>query len=488
MMRKRFTFIILMLAGLLLLIAGSVQAFREKDQPVDVIVVKGAIFPATAGYIERGIKQAEKDGAICIIQMDTPGGLIKSMREIIQAMQASQVPVVVYVAPSGAMATSAGTYITYASHVAAMAPGTHIGSAHPVGLGRDNKRRKMPPLFGDEKDRDKDSDKNNDDKDIKDEEKTQKEKPGKTKRYNSSDEIDVGMEKATNAMVALIRSLAEKSGRNADWGEKAVRESVSITSKKALELNVVEINADDLRDLLEQLKGMKVQLPGKRTVTLYPSQNDIKYIEMTAVEKFLSIINDPQIAIILVFFGVMGLYLEFSHPGIAIPGIVGSISLILALYTFGSLPINYTALALIILSVILFIAEAFTPTFGAFTTGGVISFVLGAVFLIPPGVEFVQISIHLILSLAVLMAIVSFIVFTLVAKSMKRKPVSGREGMIGEKGKVKEPLDPEGVIMIEGELWSAVSTGDIIPVGKIVKVERIEGLNLYVKEDKEDVK
>jgi len=444
----------------------------NKDQPVDVIVVKGAIFSSTARYIERGIKQAEKDGAICIIQLDTPGGLVKSMRDIIQAMQASNVPVIVYVAPHGAMATSAGTYITYAAHVAAMAPGTHIGSAHPVSIGQENKRWKKddenPFKF----------EKKNDKKLKKDEKK-------KEKKSSPGVEADIGMEKATNAMVALIRSLAEKTGRNADWGEKAVRESVSVTANEAVKLNVVEIKAEDLRDLLEKLRGRKITLPGRKVVTLYPSQDNIKYINMSAIEKFLLTLNDPQIAIILMFLGTIGLYFELAHPGATIPGIIGGICIILSLYTLGSLPINYTALALIILSAILFIAEAFTPTFGALTTGGVIAFILGAIFLIPAGVPYLEISKSLIISLAILMGILSFIIFTFLIKTMRKKPVSGKEGMIGKTGVTKEKIDPEGTILFMGELWKAKSTGDIIQVGRKVEVEKVEGLLLYVKECEE---
>ncbi|MFP4498314.1 MAG: NfeD family protein, partial [Vulcanimicrobiota bacterium] len=356
---KRIIFILL----LIFLCNSFVRAFPEKEQPVDVIEVKGPIFTSTVRYIERGIEQAEKDQAICIIKLDTPGGLVSSMREIIQVILASEVPVVVYVAPHGAMATSAGTYITYSAHLAAMAPGTHIGSAHPVALGGENIRRKkddedpfkfdLPTEEGKEKETEKIEDKKTPEKE------------------GSSGQIDVGMEKATNAMVALIRSLAEKTGRNADWGEQAVRESVSITATEAVRIGVVEIQAEDLRDLLEQIKGREVMLMGKKVITLYPSQDNIKYISMTGIEKFLLTLNEPQIALILMFLGTMGLYYELSNPGAAIPGIVGCISIILGLYTLGSLPINYTGLALIVLSAILFIAEFYTPTFGALTLGGV---------------------------------------------------------------------------------------------------------------------
>lgn len=492
-MLKKYIFIIILLMGLVLLLSNLVTGrnLPDKDQPVDVIVVKGAIFSSTARYIERGIKQSEEDGAICIIQLDTPGGLVKSMRDIIQAMQASEVPVVVYVSPHGAMATSAGTYITYASHVAAMAPGTHIGSAHPVSIGQENKRWKKkdenPFEFEKKEDNKKGKDGKNDDKKDKDKKKEDKKVKEDKKKKESSPgvETDIGMEKATNAMVALIRSLAEKTGRNADWAEKAVRESASITANEAVKLKVVEIKAEDLRDLLEKLRGRKITLPGKRVVTLYPSQNNIKYIRMSAIERFLLTINDPQIAIILMFLGTMGLYFEFANPGATIPGIIGGICIILSLYTLGSLPINYAALALIILSAILFIAEAFTPTFGALTTGGVIAFILGAVFLIPSGVPYLEISKSLIISIALLMGILSFFIFTMVIKTMRTKPVSGREGMLGKVGIAKEKLDPEGTILFMGEFWKAKSEGDIIQKGTKVKVEKVEGLLLHVKEYEE---
>lgn len=482
-MNRKLILVGLIIAVLVIMVKIPAQAFPEKDQPVDVIVVKGAIFSSTARYIERGIKQAEEDGAICIIQMDTPGGLIKSMREIIQAITSAQVPVVVYIHPQGAMATSAGTYITYAAHVAAMSPGTHIGSAHPVAIGMENKRRKSPDedepfgfKIGKEKDKETGKVEEEDkDGDVKKDHKA----PSK------GQEVDVGMEKATNMMVALIRSLAEKNGRNADWGEKAVRESVSITASEAAKMNVVEIMAEDIPDLLEKLKGRKVKLPGKVTVTLYPSQDKIKYIRMTGIEKFLLTINDPQIAIILMFLGTMGLYYELANPGAAIPGIVGGICIILGLYTLGSLPINYTALALIILSVILFIAEIFTPTFGALTMGGVIAFVLGALLLIPSGMPYLRISRSLIISLAIIMATISFVIFNLVLKSLKAKPFSGQEGLVGAVGVAKSDLAPSGMIRVQGELWKAKTSGDIIKAGEQVIVEKAEGLKLTVRQHDE---
>ena len=449
----------------------------DRDQPVNVLVVKGAIFTSTANYISRGIKQAEADGAICVIEMDTPGGLIQSMRDIIQNILAADIPVIVYVYPSGAMATSAGTYITYASHVAAMAPGTHIGSAHPIGIGYNNKRWKSPDEdpFNLEKIRG-----------IKKSPEPDKEKEEEENLPGS--EVDVGLEKATNAMVALIRSLAEKNNRNADWGEKAVRESVSITAKEAKKMKVVEIEANDLSDLLDKLDGRKITLKDNRTVILHPSKTNVKYVRMTGIEHFLLVLNDPQIAIILMLLGTVGLYYELAHPGATVPGIIGGICIILGLYTLGSLPINYTALALIVLSVILFIAELFTPTFGAFTLGGVISFILGAIFLVPAGMPYLRISKALIITLGITMGAISLLIVSVVVKSYRKKPFSGKEGLIGNKAIVKTDLAPEGMILLNGELWKAVSTSGTIPKGRKVIVEKADGLTVSVREYHEDQK
>lgn len=462
---RRWFFVILILLSIFLFAISEAGAFPEKDQPVDVIKVKGPIFASTARYINRGIKEAEADQAICIIEMDTPGGLVSSMREIVQDISASKVPVVVFVYPQGSMATSAGTYICYAANVVAMAPGTHIGSAHPVAMGGNNRRfiplpMETPTPPG-----------------------AEPEKEGKKKEETpSGTEVDVGMEKATNAMVALIRSLAEKNHRNADWAEKAVRESVSITASEAVKENVAEIVAENLPDLLEKLKGREVILEGKKTIVLQPSQDRLKYIEMTGIERFLLTINDPQIAMILMFLGVMGLYYELSTPGAIIPGIVGGICIILGLYTLGSLPINYAALALIILSVILFMAEIFTPTFGAFTIGGIIAFTLGAVFLIPAGMPYLAISRGLIISLALFMGAFSFIIINVAVKSIKRAPFMGQSSMMGKKVLVKKDLAPQGLVMMDGELWKAKTLGDDVPAGKAVSVEEVQGLLLLVKE------
>ncbi len=461
---KKGYMLILLFTFLLSPSMGSVE-FPDKDQPVCVLVIKGAIYEPTARYISRGIKEAEKEGAICIIEMDTPGGLLKSMRQIIQSITQAEVPVIVYIYPPGGMATSAGTYIAYASPITAMAPGTHIGSAHPIFMFFNNQQKKEPeedPLGF---------------KNIIKDEKEKKKSIQKNIKY----EKDIQMEKITNAMVALIRALAEKNGKNADWGEKAVRKSVSITAYEAKKLNVVNIIAEDLPDLLEKLKGRSVTLPNKKTVTLYPSQDKIKYIRMTGVEKFLVTINDPQIALILLFLGAIGLYYELAHPGATLPGIVGGICIILGLYTLGSLPINYAALGLIILSIILFIAEIFTPTFGALTLGGIISFILGAVFLIPSDIPFIRISKALIISISIIMGAFSFVIVNVILKNLKRKPFSGKEGLIGKIATVKKDLTPKGFVLLQGELWKAISESDIIPAGNEVIVTDVKGLTLKVK-------
>jgi membrane-bound serine protease (ClpP class) len=460
-----FLFLFLTLTGI------SNASLPDKNQQVNVIEVKAPIIPVTAKFIERGIQEAERNNAICVILLDTPGGLISSMRVIIQSISESKIPVVVYIYPKGAMATSAGTYITYASHVAAMSPGTHIGSAHPVSIGFETKRRRKPG-------------ENDFFESITP---TPVSSPGKNKEDEeiTDEEVNVGDEKAVNAMVALIRSLAEKTGRNADWGEKAVRESVSVTAIQALELNVIEIVAEDLPDLLGQLKGREIKLSGRETVVLDPSQDDVNYIQMTRIEKFLEVISEPQIALILLLLGGLGIYYEISSPGFGLPGIVGVISLILALYSLGSLPINYAALALLILSVGLFIAEAFTPTFGAFTAGGIVSFILGALFLVPAGMPFLQISRTFIVTAAVIMGVISFLIVWFVGKSMKSKAVSGVESLKDETAVAKTDITNEGMILLRGELWKARSSGDLIKKGSRVVVEDVKGLLVTVREKKD---
>ena len=431
---KRFLFLFF----LVIIVCHPAWAFKSSEQPVVELKVKGPIIPIVAGYIERGIREAEEKDAICLILLDTPGGLDKSMREIISRIMSSTVPVVVYVYPDGSRAASAGVYILYSAHVAAMAPSTNIGSAHPVSIGvgggGDNKEDKIMT------------------------------------------------EKVTNDAVAYIKALARKSGRNEKWAEEAVRKSVSITSAEAFELGVIDIVAKDPNELIIALKGRKVQVH-KEEIELRPSQEAPKNIDMTWAEKFLLIISDPSIALILMMLGMSGIAYEFMAPGAILPGVVGGICFILGLYSLGSLPINYAGLFLIIFSVILFIADIKAPTHGVLTAGGVISLLLGIILLIPSDYPYFAISKVVIVVVTTVTSGFFIFIVAMIAKSMKRKSITGEEGMIGRTGTVTSEISPAGEVRIMGELWKARTEGEPISSGERIIVTEIKGLLLIVKKD-----
>ncbi|MBI2252340.1 MAG: nodulation protein NfeD [Armatimonadetes bacterium] len=422
--------------GILLLFFLFIPAFAldKNNQPVDVLTVKGVINPILASYVNRGIEISEKDGAICIIKMDTPGGLDQSMRIIIQKIISSAVPVVIYVYPQGGRAASAGVYILYSAHIAAMSPSTNLGAAHPVQMGKEGAEKKD----------------------------------------------DVMTQKITNDAAAFIKGLAQKHGRNISWAEKAVRESVSVTAPEAKKLKIIEIIAEDLEDLLKQIKGREIKLL-KEKVVLKPNLSKIKEIKMTAVEQFLFTITDPNIAFILMMLGVYGLIYELASPGAIFPGLVGAICLILALYSLGTLPINYAGVFLIIFSFILFILDIKAPTHGALTIGGIISLILGAMMLIPAGYPYLQISKSVIFSAALISGLFFGIIITMVARGLRKKPVSGKEEIIGSIGIAKANLEPVGLVFILGELWKAKVLKGTIKEGEKVKVIKLDGLNLIVE-------
>jgi membrane-bound serine protease (ClpP class) len=425
----------------LILICCSLPAFafKTEEQPVVQLKVKGPIIPIVAQYVERGIKTAEEQGAICVILMDTPGGLDKSMREIIQRILDSRVPVVVYVYPEGSRAASAGVYILYAAHVSAMAPGTNLGAAHPVSI------------------------------DV-------------TGGGNEKKEDTTMTEKVTNDAVAYIKALAQRRGRNETWAEEAVRKSVSITSKEALDKGVIDMVAKDPFDLIKALGGRKVKLH-REDVVLSPSQNPPQPLEMTGIERFLLIISDPSIALILMMLGLSGLAYEFMSPGAVLPGVVGGICFILALYSLGSLPINYAGLFLIIFSVILFIADIKAQSHGVLTAGGIISLVLGTVLLIPSGYPYLAISKAVIVGITVITTAFFIFVTTMVARSLKRKPVTGEEGLIGLSATALTDLSPEGLVRLPSEIWKAMTEGEPVKKGEKVRVLRLAGLTLTVTKE-----
>jgi membrane-bound serine protease (ClpP class) len=419
----------LIIAGMLCLALVSLGKTMglTKGGEVRIIELEGPINPGAAAFLTRGLEDAEKQGVeLIIIRLDTPGGLVPSMRTMVKGIMNSSVPVVVYVAPKGAGAASAGVMITVSAHVAAMAPGTNIGAAHPVGAGG--------------KDIDKDM-----------------------------------SEKVVNDMASYGRGIAQDKGKNADWVEKAIRESVSITAEEAVEKKVVDLVAADIDELLKLLDGREIELKQGK-VTLKTKDLVKTQYEPGFRDAVLRIISDPNIAYILMMIGLAGLYFELSHPGAIFPGVIGAISLILAFYSFQTLPVNYAGLLLIALAVIFFIAEIKVASYGILSLGGIVSLTLGSIMLF----EDVGVSLRLMAPTIVLIGGFFVIVSTLAFRAYRSKPQSGVEGLIGEVGIVQKPIDPEGLVFVHGEYWRAVSSEKLEP-GEMVAVEEVTGLILKVK-------
>ena len=419
----------MMIVGMLCLalVAMGKTVGLSKGGEVRIIELEGPINPGAAAFLTRGLEDAQKGGAqLIVIRLDTPGGLVPSMRTMVKGIMNSTVPVVVYVAPKGAGAASAGVMITVSAHVAAMAPGTNIGAAHPVGAGG--------------KDIDKDM-----------------------------------SEKVVNDMASYGRGIAQDKGKNADWVEKAIRESVSITAEEAVEKKVVDLVAADIEELLKLLDGREIDLKQGK-VTLKTKDLEKTYYEPGFRDAVLRVISDPNIAYILMMIGLAGLYFELAHPGAVFPGVIGAISLILAFYSFQTLPVNYAGLLLIALAVIFFIAEIKVASYGVLSLGGIVSLTLGSIMLF----EDVGVSLRLMAPTIVLIGGFFVIVSTLAFRAYHSKPQSGIEGLVGEVGVVKKPLDPEGLVFVHGEYWRAVS-GEKLEPGEMVVVEEVTGLLLKVR-------
>jgi membrane-bound serine protease (ClpP class) len=402
---------------------------REAIAGNEVIIMEldGSINPGSATYLVRGIKEAEETGAVLlIIQLDTPGGLASSMRTMVKAIMNSMVPVVVYVAPSGAGAASAGVMVTVSAHIAAMAPGTNIGAAHPVTADGGEITKTMS-------------------------------------------------EKVVNDMVSYSRGIAQERGRNGEWVEKAIRESVSITSDEALENNVIDLIARDIDELLQLIDNREVSLASGK-VTLNTKGLNKVYYRPGFRDRVLRTISDPNIAYILMMIGLAGLYFELAHPGVIFPGVIGAISLILAFFSFQTLSVNYAGLILIILAIILFIAEIKVTSYGLLSLGGVVALIIGTIMLF----EDVKVSLGLMAPTIILVAGFFIVVSSLAFRAYRSKPKGGIEGLIGEVGEVKGPIDPEGTIFVHGELWRAVS-GEKIEQGEKVEVTGAKGLVLNVR-------
>jgi membrane-bound serine protease (ClpP class) len=422
-----------------LLLGATTKPNEQSAEPAGramILTIEGSINAGTADYIKYGLEQAAREKvAIVILKLDTPGGFLEATRSIVKDILNAEVPVAVFVAPGGARAGSAGVFITIAGHVAAMSPSTNIGAAHPV--------------TGGGKDPDKDG--------------------GKKMA-----------QKIVNDTVAFIKAIAGQRKRNVEWAKKAVLESDSITEKEALGLNVIDLIAYDVRDLLDKIDGKKVTV-GQNEVTLKTRGLTLNSLEMSFKQKVVNFFANPQIAYFLMMFGLLGIMMEIYHPGGIFPGVLGAICLFLGFVAMQVLPINYGGLALIILGVLLLLAELLTPTFGLLFVGGIISLTIGSIFLIDSPDPNLRISLKSILPTIVLLSLVLGALLIAVLRSRNRPVMSGEQGMMGKVGVVRTALQPRGTIRIHGEQWNAEAHGDqSIEVGEEVKVVAMEGLLLKV--------
>jgi membrane-bound serine protease (ClpP class) len=425
---------------------------------VTVLTIDGPITPASAAYVSQGLKRSvENASSLVVLTMDTPGGLDTAMRDIIKGILASPIPVATLVFPSGARAASAGTYILYASHIAAMAPGTNLGAATPVqiGIGAPGSEPAAPTATG-----------------HKDEE------PGKANSAPAARPSTL-TEKQIHDAAAYIRSLAQLRGRNAEWGEKAVREAVSLTAREAVTLGVVDFVTQDVRSLLDHVHGLRVAVNGS-TVTLDTASAESIAFNPDWRTQLLSVIASPSLALVLMMLGIYGLLFEFSNPGYVLPGVVGGISLLLALFAFQMLPISYAGLALIVLGIGFLVAEVFVPMSGALGVGGVVAFVIGAAILVDTDVPGYGIPVALIVVLAVISALFVFLIVRMGVQARGRPLASGQETLLGDPGEMLADCAGEGWARIHGEIWQVRSALPLAQ-GQRVRVTGIDGFTLVVE-------
>jgi len=429
----RFYFILFL--AVLSAISFISSVVRADSPRIEILSVDGTIVPVVASYIDRGISRAESEGAVaCVIELNTPGGLLNTTEEIVQRILNARVPVIVYVSPRGSWAASAGTFITISAHIAAMAPGTSIGAAHPVSTGE-----QMP------------------------------------------EEVS---KKVTEYTSAWIRSIAETRGRDAEQAALAVSESKSFTASEALEARLIDLRADDLESLISQINGRKVTLASGNEVTIDTTEYTLNANPMNPIERFLHVISDPNIAYILMTLATIGLITEISNPGLIFPGVIGGICLFLAFYSLGVLNAYWAGVLLIFLAIGLFVAEVFTQAFGILTAGGIASLVIGSLILFSHSSPEMEVNRGLIAGVAI--AIAAFIIFMVGAavRGQRRRVATGAEGLIGRVAVAKTSLDPKGTVLVGGELWkAAVDTGKVEP-GEEVTITKVEGLKLLVTQRK----
>jgi membrane-bound serine protease (ClpP class) len=459
-----------LLLGLLLSASGEERDGDDRAAgrgQVWVVDLEGALGPATANLIIRSIANADEAGArALVIRMDTPGGLDQAMRDIVREILASNVPVITYVAPDGARAASAGTYIAYASHIAAMAPATNIGSATPVTIGGP-----PPESPGGRPGRPQPADGDNEATDETPADEAPRARP-------AGESPDAMTRKVVNDAIAYLQSLAELRGRNVEWAEEAVRYGANIRASQALQMNVIDVIAEDLPTLLRQIDGTSVTLHG-RTVILEVAGAGIRTVETDWMHDLLTIITNPTIAYGLLIFGIYGLILEFYNPGMVFPSVIGIICLLLGAYGLQMLPISYAGLALIVVGIGMMIAEVFTPTLGILGFAGVVAFVMGSIMLIDTDTPGYQLPIGLIAAFAVTSAGLSIFTIGAAVKARHRKVVTGREAMIGAHAEAMEDFDETGQVWVHGERWHAVSDRPVHKGDKL-RVTAIDGLLLSV--------
>lgn len=467
---RRWLSWLMLLSGLALL---GLSLANEAARPGQVVTLRvdGAIGPATSDFITSGFAiAAERNADLIVIEMDTPGGLDTSMRAIIKQILASPIPVATYVSPEGARAASAGTFILYASHIAAMAPATNLGAASPVAIGAPGGGGS--PTRGDDGGRD-------DGKDAGDEGGTDDAKP-QPKRGSGPSTGSTLMDKATSDAAAYIRSLAQLRGRDEDFAERAVREAASLSAAEALEQGVIEVIAIDLNDLLAKLDGREVKLDSGKVVTLATAGAAIERITPDWRNQILAVLSNPQIALVLMMIGIYGLFFEFTSPGFGVPGVAGLICLVVAMYAFQLLPVNWAGVALMAVGAVLMLAEAFMPSFGVLGIGGIVAFIVGGLFLIDSDVPGFGIPIEFLVALAVVSAGLLFAIGGFAVRARQRRVVSGSEEMVGAEGTVSS-VDAAGTYArIHGESWRIASDAPLAP-GTRVRVTALDGLTLQVE-------